>query len=63
MKKEIDQSTLSGNIYRAPTTLRKRLDTPLNRVEIQPNEEATGMELHKDSKYVPNGLYLSEMSD
>ena len=52
VKKEIDQSTLSGNIYRAPATLRKRVDTPVDPVNIQPNEEVTGVELHKDSKYV-----------
>ena len=52
VKEEIDQSTYSGNIYRAPKKLRKRIDVPVKPVDISPNEDATGMELHKDSKYV-----------
>lgn len=50
VKKEIDQSTFDGNVYHAPTKLRKRVDISAKAADITPNEDATGVELHKDSK-------------
>lgn len=49
VKKEIDQSAFEGNVYRAPTKLRKRVEVS-SQSNITPNEDATGIELHKDSK-------------
>lgn len=51
VKKEIDQST-NVQVYRSPEKLRKRLEveTVDDRV-FSPNTEATGVELHKDSRF------------
>ena len=52
LKEEIDQRALGSHSYRPPLVLRKRkehiVDTE-NPIEI--NEDATGVELHKDSKF------------
>ena len=55
VRKEIESSTLGGRVYTAPAKLRKRKENlsegsdASRTVEI--NEEATGVELHKDSKF------------
>ncbi|XP_065201735.1 mitochondrial import inner membrane translocase subunit TIM44 [Planococcus citri] len=51
VKKEIDDSSFAGNVYQPPTKLRKRVDATIDSANIAPNEEATGVELHKDSKF------------
>jgi mitochondrial import inner membrane translocase subunit TIM44 len=56
VKKELDQSSMQAYVYKRPTTLRKRKEhshEPDARV-VEPNMDATGMELHKDSKYTTN---------
>lgn len=50
VQKEIDTSSFGGRVYRAPTQLRRRVEVSLNKTKVTPNEEATGMELHKDSR-------------
>lgn len=52
VKKELD-SGYRGNVYQAPTELRKRRETGDSEdiKPVEPNTEALGMELHKDSKY------------
>ena len=51
-KEEIDQRALGTHSYRPPLVLRKRKEHSIeseNPIEI--NEDATGVELHKDSKF------------
>ncbi|CAG7837639.1 unnamed protein product [Allacma fusca] len=54
MKDEIVESSYGDRIYRPPIKLRKRVEDS-GKVEdqqiITPNEEAMGVELHKDSKF------------
>ena len=52
IKEEIDQRALGSHSYRPPVILRKRkehVETENTNIEI--NEDATGVELHKDSKF------------
>ncbi|KAF7267311.1 mitochondrial import inner membrane translocase subunit TIM44 [Rhynchophorus ferrugineus] len=53
VKKEIDTSSIQGRVYVSPTKLRKRKETEAvqNQKYYEPNEEALGIELHKDSKF------------
>ena len=57
LKHELESNTLGGRVYSAPAVLRKRRQAltgdgseVVERV-IEVNEEATGVELHKDSKF------------
>jgi len=57
IKEELESNTLGGRVYTAPKVLRKRREalsgdgtTVVERV-VEVNEEATGVELHKDSKF------------
>jgi len=52
LKEEIDQRALGSHSYRPPLVLRKRkehIESSENTIEV--NEDATGVELHKDSKF------------
>ena len=53
VKEELD-SGYRGQVYQAPIKLRKRREVSDGdeAKPVEPNLEATGMELHKDSKYV-----------
>lgn len=56
VKTEIDVSTIPGaRVYRAPEKLRKRSESSSASAAeprvVSPNEEATGIELHKDSRW------------
>ncbi|RWS25390.1 mitochondrial import inner membrane translocase: subunit TIM44-like protein [Leptotrombidium deliense] len=57
IKEEVDDATIYGSrtVYRPPAKLRKRkeltLHTAAEERDIKPNEEATGVELHKDSRW------------
>lgn len=50
VQKEIDTSAFGGRVYRAPSQLRKRVDVSLSKTNVTPNVEATGVQLHKDSR-------------
>ncbi|GLH15529.1 Mitochondrial import inner membrane translocase subunit TIM44 [Gryllus bimaculatus] len=52
VKKELDTTSMDAKVYRPPARLRKRVETleEDSRV-LQPNTEATGVELHKDSRF------------
>ncbi|XP_063226411.1 mitochondrial import inner membrane translocase subunit TIM44 [Bacillus rossius redtenbacheri] len=53
VKKELGEGSMQAFVYKAPDKLRKRNETCAvadNRV-IEPNQEATGVELHKDSRF------------
>jgi import inner membrane translocase subunit TIM44 len=73
VKEEIVESPYGDRIYRPPIKLRKRVENP-EKVEdqpiISPNEEAMGVELHKDSKFYQswesfkdNNPYVNRMLD
>ncbi|XP_067011956.1 mitochondrial import inner membrane translocase subunit TIM44 isoform X2 [Anabrus simplex] len=53
VKKELDTSGMEARVYRSPARLRKRVDTPeeVDSKVVQPNTEAMGVELHKDSRF------------
>ncbi|KAL1509349.1 hypothetical protein ABEB36_004103 [Hypothenemus hampei] len=53
VKKEIDTTSIQGRVYVSPTKLRKRTETSAvqNQKYYEPNTEASGVELHKDSKF------------
>ncbi|XP_018571821.1 mitochondrial import inner membrane translocase subunit TIM44 [Anoplophora glabripennis] len=53
VKKEIDTSSIEGKVYVSPTKLRKRTETSavVHQKYYEPNTDATGVELHKDSKF------------
>jgi import inner membrane translocase subunit TIM44 len=51
VKKELDQGGMHAHVYRPPARLRKRVETVEDDDKvIEPNTEATGVELHKDSR-------------
>jgi len=52
IKEELEGSSLGGKVYRPPKKLRKRHEYTYKDEEkpVEANEEATGVELHKDSK-------------
>jgi import inner membrane translocase subunit TIM44 len=52
VKKELDQGGIHAHVYRPPARLRKRVETVegVDDKVIEPNTDATGMELHKDSR-------------
>ncbi|XP_034240197.1 mitochondrial import inner membrane translocase subunit TIM44 isoform X2 [Thrips palmi] len=71
VKKELD-SGYRGNVYQAPTELRKRRETGDSEdlKPVEPNTEALGMELHKDSKFYQswqnfkdNNQYINKVLD
>lgn len=72
VRNEIDTRSIQGRVYRSPATLRKRVETNLadeNRV-FEANTEATGIELHKDSKFYQswenfknNNQYVNKVLD
>ncbi|CAL8099968.1 unnamed protein product [Orchesella dallaii] len=51
VREEIAEAQIGDRIYRAPAKLRMRTDIAAAAENIAPNTEATGMELHKDSKF------------
>ena len=52
LKDELEGGRLGAKVYSSPNTLRKRKEHTETQTEaIEVNEEATGVELHKDSKF------------
>lgn len=52
IKEELDGGRLGGQVYKQPMQLRKRKEHSNETPEhIEVNEDATGVELHKDSKF------------
>lgn len=72
IKKEIDTQNMNSRVYIAPAKLRKRVEVELgneNRA-YEPNLDATGVELHKDSKFYQswenfknNNAYVNKVLD
>lgn len=53
VKNEIGQRGIEGRVYQSPPKLRKRVEIPIDMEDkiYEANTAATGMELHKDSKF------------
>ncbi|XP_012256780.2 mitochondrial import inner membrane translocase subunit TIM44 [Athalia rosae] len=53
VRKELDHHGIQGRVYVPPKKLRKRKEVPdvADEKPVEANEEATGVELHKDSKF------------
>ncbi|XP_046429917.1 mitochondrial import inner membrane translocase subunit TIM44 isoform X1 [Neodiprion pinetum] len=53
VRKEFDQQGIQARVYVPPKKLRKRKEVPdiVDEKQVEANEEATGVELHKDSKF------------
>ncbi|XP_005178019.1 mitochondrial import inner membrane translocase subunit TIM44 [Musca domestica] len=72
IKQEMDAQSINSRVYRSPVRLRKRKEIDLandDRV-VEPNLEAMGMELHKDSKFYQswenfknNNAYVNKVLD
>lgn len=51
IKDELEGETLGGKVYRPPKVLRMRKEQEGEAVNITADEETTGVELHKDSRF------------
>lgn len=53
VKSEINTRGIEGRVYESPVRLRKRVDTDsaMDEKIYEANDSATGVELHKDSKF------------
>ncbi|XP_033207634.1 mitochondrial import inner membrane translocase subunit TIM44 isoform X2 [Belonocnema kinseyi] len=51
VQKELDQHGIQGHVYVPLKTLRKRKEISESHQNVEANTEATGVELHKDSKF------------
>ncbi|XP_022207675.2 mitochondrial import inner membrane translocase subunit TIM44 [Nilaparvata lugens] len=54
VKEEIDYNSLKARMYKAPRQLRRRVETSGSADDsrvVEPNTDATGVELHKDSRF------------
>lgn len=53
VKQEMDNTSIEGRVYVSPKKLRKRTETSavVHQKYYEPNTDATGIELHKDSKF------------
>ncbi|XP_066245307.1 mitochondrial import inner membrane translocase subunit TIM44 [Euwallacea similis] len=72
VKNEIDTTSIQGRVYVSPIILRKRTETSSvrNQKYYEPNTEASGIELHKDSKFYQswqnfkdNNTYVHKVMD
>ncbi|KAH8343890.1 hypothetical protein KR084_001387 [Drosophila pseudotakahashii] len=72
IKKEMDNASMDNRVYRAPLQLRKRVQLDMSDSDrvVEPNTEATGVELHKDSKFYEswenfknNNTYVNKVLD
>lgn len=72
VRKEIDSQSIRGSVYRSPIKLRKRTEMKSagESKVVEANTEATGIELHKDSKFYQswedfknNNQYVNKVLD
>ncbi|CAH0776094.1 unnamed protein product [Bemisia tabaci] len=70
VKKELDNTSIHATVYSAPKKLRKRVEAAADSKVYQPNEDATGVELHKDSRFSQswqqfkdNNQYINKLLD
>lgn len=69
MKNEIDAQGIHGRVYQSPVKLRKRVEI-IDTKCFEPNNDATGVELHRDSKFYQswenfknNNTYVNKVLD
>jgi len=61
IKEELEVDTLGGMVYRPPKVLRKRKqDAEGESTNIEADEETTGVELHKDSRFAQSWANFKE---
>ena len=60
IKEELEMETLGGRVYRPPNVLRMRKAVEGESEAIQADEETTGMELHKDSRFAQSWQNFKE---
>lgn len=72
VKKEIGSQGMAGRVYRSPAKLRKRVEVAAASTEriFEANDDARGIELHKDSKFYQswedfknNNAYVNKVLD
>ncbi|XP_065371472.1 mitochondrial import inner membrane translocase subunit TIM44 [Calliphora vicina] len=72
IKQEMDAQSINSRVYRAPARLRKRKEVEFGEDErvVEPNMDAMGVELHKDSKFYQswedfknNNAYVNKVLD
>ncbi|XP_039966224.1 mitochondrial import inner membrane translocase subunit TIM44 [Bactrocera tryoni] len=72
IKQEIGSQSINSRVYRSPQKLRKRIEVEYASDErvVEPNSDATGVELHKDSKFYQswenfknNNAYVNKVLD
>ncbi|XP_011185916.1 mitochondrial import inner membrane translocase subunit TIM44 [Zeugodacus cucurbitae] len=72
IKQEIGSQSINSRVYRSPQKLRKRIEVEYASDErvVEPNADATGVELHKDSKFYQswenfknNNAYVNKVLD
>ncbi|XP_017143076.1 mitochondrial import inner membrane translocase subunit TIM44 isoform X2 [Drosophila miranda] len=72
IKNEMDLTSIDNRVYRSPAKLRKRVQVEMSESSrtFEPNTEATGVELHKDSKFSQswenfknNNAYVNKVLD
>lgn len=61
VKKELDQGGMHAHVYRPPARLRKRVESVEDDDKvIEPNTKATGVELHKDSRFYQSWQHFKD---
>ncbi|KAG4065456.1 hypothetical protein HA402_003271 [Bradysia odoriphaga] len=70
VKKEINSTGIHGRVYQSPLRLRKRVEIIDTQRPFEANTDATGIELHKDSKFYAqwedfknNNTYVNKVLD
>lgn len=70
VKKEINSTGIHGRVYQSPVRLRKRVEIIDTQRPFEANTDATGIELHKDSKFYAqwenfknNNTYVNKVLD
>lgn len=70
VKKEINSTGIHGRVYQSPIRLRKRVEIVDTQRPFEANTDATGIELHKDSKFYAqwedfknNNTYVNKVLD
>ncbi|XP_037029467.1 mitochondrial import inner membrane translocase subunit TIM44 [Bradysia coprophila] len=70
VKKEINSTGIHGRVYQSPLRLRKRVEIVDTQRPFEANTDATGIELHKDSKFYAqwenfknNNQYVNKVLD
>lgn len=70
VKNEMDQQGIQNRVYQSPAKLRKRIELDVDSRSVEANDEALGIELHRDSKFYQswenfknNNTYVNKVLD